>query len=277
MKRTIALAVALVGAAALGALAVAYSAAAPGDAPARPAPAPTKATTAEFSVRQETAIREIVRQYLVQHPEVLVDAARAYDERQSALQAAATKDGARKNLAALISADDSAAAGKDVAHAKVAVIEFFDYHCGFCKHAAPAVKKLTVSDPAVKVVFRDFPVIREESEFAAEAALASRAQGKYAGFHFALMNATGVLTHDRVLDIAKKSGLDTARLEADAKSPAVQKALDETHKIARELHVDGTPAFIIATLDGSYVDVIPGFRDDRDILASIDKAKKAAG
>lgn len=286
MKEKLAIGLALAGAAALGALAVAYSNAQPdrqAAAPSGPAPAtlsvkataPAAPTTSAFNAQQEGAIREIVRQYLLQHPEVLADAAAAFDKKQSAITAAAARDGVKKNLAELLSDEDGARAGKNIEKAKVAVIELFDYHCGYCKHAAPIVKQLTKSDDAVKVVFRELPILRKESEYAAEAALAARAQGKYTEFHFAMMDSSGVLTRERILDLAKKSGIDAAKLDAETKSAKVRKAIDETRRIAREMRVDGTPAFIVTTMDGSYVDIIPGFRE-ADLKASIAAAKKAA-
>lgn len=292
MQKNLALIAALGGAALLGALAVAYSNASP-DAPANGAPkaaqaakpattteAPAttvvKPTTTRFNAGDETAIREIVRAYLLEHPEVLADAAQAYDRKQEKIQAEAGLKGVKANLAELLSDEDGYRAGKDLSKARVAVIELFDYHCGYCKKALPLVRELTKSDPAVKFVFRELPILREESEFAAEAALAARAQGKYAELHFAMMEATGTLTKDRILDIARQKGLDVAKLQADIKSPAVKKAIDETHRIAREMRVDGTPAFIVTTFDGSYVEVIPGLPRD-NLKAAIAAAKKAAG
>ncbi|MBY0420937.1 MAG: DsbA family protein, partial [Parvularculaceae bacterium] len=246
MKDNLAIGLALAGAAALGALAVAYSNAQPERKLGPPtqqteaaaptlsvkATAPAAPTTSTFNAQQEGAIREIVRQYLLQHPEVLADAA-AFDKKQSAISAAAARDGVKKNLAELLSDEDGARAGKNIAKAKVAVIELFDYHCGYCKHAAPIVKQLTQSDESVKIVFRELPILRKESEYAAEAALAARAQGKYTELHFAMMDASGVLSRERILDIAKKTGLDAAKLDADTKSPKIRKAIDETRRIAR--------------------------------------------
>lgn len=282
MKQKLAMFAALAGAGLLGALAVAYSNAGSGAPAAKtaasqaPATTVVKPSTSTFSAPQESAIREIVRAYLIEHPEVLADAARAYDEKQEKLQAEAARTGVKTNLAELLSDEDGFRTGKDVSKAKVAVIEFFDYHCGFCKKAVPLVRDLTKSDPAVKFVFRELPILREESEFAAEAALAARAQGKYLDLHFAMMEASGALTKDRIFDIARQKGIDVARLEADINSPGVKKALDETHRIAREMRIDGTPAFIVTTLDGSYVEVVPGMPRD-GLKEAIAKAKKAAG
>lgn len=273
MKSKLALGAALVGAGLMGALAVAYSNAR-SDAAGQSAKAGAP-TTSAFDGAEEEAIKTIVRAYLVEHPEVLVEALNGYDEKQRVAEEAAMKDNAKKYLAELLSPEHGYVAGAAPERAKVAVVELFDYHCGFCKRALPTVMDLTKSDPAVKVVFRELPILRQESEFAAKAALASRAQGKYSDLHVALMGSTGILDKERVEEIAKSKGVDVARLEADAKSPDVQKALDETEKIAKEMRVDGTPTFIVATLDGGFIDVIPGFSPE-GLTKAIADAKKAS-
>lgn len=273
MKTRLALGAALVGAGLLGALAVAYSnAGADKSGQSVKSGAPT---TAAFDGPQEEAIKTIVREYLVEHPEILVEALNGYEEKQRVAQESAMQENAVKHLAALSSPEHGYVAGADPSRARVVVVELFDYHCGFCKRAMGLVQELVKDDPDVKVAFRELPILREESEFAAKAALASRAQGKYADFHFALMGATGVLTKDRIKEIAKSRGLDVARLEADWNSREIETALDETKRIAEDMRVDGTPTFIIATLDGGYVEVIPGFRAE-SLTEAIAEAKKIA-
>jgi protein-disulfide isomerase len=273
MKSNLAIGAAIAGAALLGALAVAYSNAQPGKGgQSVKAGAPT---TAAFDSAQEEAIRTIVRAYLTEHPEVLVDALNGYEEKQRIAQEAAMLENAQKNLTILASAEHGFVAGADPAAADVVVIELFDYHCSFCKRAMGTVRDLTRNDKRVKVVFRELPILREESDYAAKAALAAREQGKYAELHFAMMEATGVLTKERIEEIAKKAGLDVARLKADAEKPGVKTALAETERIARDMEVDGTPTFIIASVDGGFVEVIPGFRAEA-LNEAISKAKKAA-
>lgn len=273
MNKNIAVGAALAGAALLGALAVAYSNA-QGDkgAPKQPEQSHkvAAATTSAFSLDQEQAIRSIVRTYLLEHPEVLLEVSAAFE----AKQASARLDTARENLAALTSAEHGFVSGANPAAAKVAVVELFDYHCGYCKKAMGMVRDLTKSDPAVKVVFRELPILRQESEYAAKAALASRAQGKYYDLHFAMMGATGILTKDRVAAIAKEKGVDLARLEADINGKTVQESISETEEIARALNVDGTPTFIVASTNGAFIDVIPGFSAE-SVMKAIAEAKKA--
>jgi protein-disulfide isomerase len=273
MKSKFAVGAALVGAGLLGALAVAYSnadQAGGGQSVRSSAP-----TTAAFDSAEEEAIRTIVRSYLIDHPEVLVEALNGYEDKQRVAQETAMQENAVKHLAALASPEHGHVAGADPARANVVVVELFDYHCGFCKRATGMVRELTKSDPAVKVAFRELPILREESEFAARAALAARAQGKYAELHFALMDASGVLTRDRIKDIAKSHGLDVGKLEADAASPETTLALDETRRIADAMRVDGTPTFVVASLDGGFVQAIPGFRAE-DLAEAIAAAKKVA-
>lgn len=273
MKINPAVGAALAGAALLGATIVAY-----GNAQSAKPAQSVKAgepTTAAFDGAEEEAIRTIVRSYLIDHPEVLVEALDAYSEKERVAAETKALDNARKNLAALTAPDHGFVAGSNPAAAQVVVIELFDYHCGFCKKAMGMVRELTKADPAVKVVFRELPILREESEYAAKAALAARTQGKYSELHFAMMSATGILTKDRISEIARANGVDVKRLEADIGSAAVKKSLEETEKIAREMAVDGTPTFIIASLDGDFIEVIPGFREE-SLIEAIAKAKKAA-
>jgi protein-disulfide isomerase len=123
-------------------------------------------------------------------------------------------------------------------------------------------------------VFRELPILREESAYAAEMALASREQGKFLDFHFAMMNATGTLTKDRVLSIAKQTGLNTAALEKAQKDPSVDEAIRSNKLLAQSMGAEGTPTFIIAAVDGSYVNVIEGYSEEA-VRDSIAKAKAA--
>jgi protein-disulfide isomerase len=271
MNTKIAAGAALAAAALIGVLAVAYGGArSSGEKQSRPA---KSAVSGVFSEAEETAIRAVVREFLIEHPEALVDALRAYSEREQAAAAAKAKEDAKARLPELLNEAHGFAAGADLAKAKVAVVELFDYHCAYCKRAASFVRDLTKKDPQVKVVFREFPILRRESDIAAELALAARAQGKYMDFHFALMDANGVLTRDRLKKIAESRGIDFAALEKRAADPDIKAAIEETHRIAAALFVDGTPTFIVASLDGNFLEIVPGADDD--LLAAAIKAAKA--
>jgi len=255
MKSKIIIGAALAGATVLGALAVSIGSA-------------QQSHPETINGVDRAAVEQIVRDYLNDNPEVIIEALNNYAELHA-------QKAASDALPKLLDKKTGAEAGKNVAAAKIAVIELFDYHCAFCKRGSNFVKTLTKKDSDIKVVFRDLPILRKESDLAARFALASREQGKYADFHFALLNSTGVLTEDRIISIAKNVGLDIDALKKAEKSPALEDALKENRKIAQSLNLDGTPSFIVATLDGKFIKVIPGYRPN-DVGDAIKAAKKAS-
>lgn len=221
------------------------------------------------SVPDRAAIEQIVRDTIREDPSIIVEALNLYSENH-------LKDSVRARLPELLSEESGFVAGKNIGGAKVAVIEFFDYHCGFCKRSAGFVQEMIKGDPGVKIAFRELPILREESEVASRFALASRAQGKYQDFHFAMLGESGVLTEKRILEIASDLGMDVNKLKADSQDKAFSDIIDSDRAAAREMGIDGTPTFIVASLDGEFIEVIPGYRPDAvtDAIAQAKKKKK---
>lgn len=210
------------------------------------APATAEATppgaVGSFSVEQVQSIREIVRSYLIEHPEVMVEVSRELEKKQQAMQAIEHEKVLREHKNALFSGRHDFVFGNP--KGDVTVIEFFDYNCGWCKKAVDDVALLVKGDPKVRVVMKEFPIFGENSTFAAKAAMAATRQGKYWDFHMAMMREKQV-TKDNVFTIAQKVGLNVAKLKADMNDPELDKALAETHQLAQSLAIEGTPAFIV--------------------------------
>lgn len=131
------------------------------------------------------------------------------------------------------------------ANGSVTIVEFFDYRCPYCKQVAGIVTDVLAADKDVRLVFKEFPILGEDSVDAARAALAAHRQGGYARFHAALMNSKGVLSLGRIFALAHEIGLDTDRLRADMDAPEILDALRANHALARALNIQGTPAFVI--------------------------------
>lgn len=127
----------------------------------------------------------------------------------------------------------------------VTVLEFFDYNCSYCRKMAPRLGELLGEDAGLRLVYKEFPVLGPGSVFAAKAALAAQKQGRYQAFHEALMQASGPLTQAEVLEIAQSMGLDTERLEADMKDPAIEEAIERNFALAQDLGIFATPSFVI--------------------------------
>jgi protein-disulfide isomerase len=127
----------------------------------------------------------------------------------------------------------------------VTIIEFFDYTCPFCKAAEPRLEQLLKEDKKVKLVIKEFPILRPVSLVAAKASLASVKQGKYPVYHQTMMNFRGQLTEEAIFDMAKQAGLDVERLRTDMNAPEIADAIIGNFNLARALRIFDTPTFII--------------------------------
>ena len=128
--------------------------------------------------------------------------------------------------------------------ASVTIVEFFDYRCPYCKRVAPEMAALLASDPDIRVVYKEFPILSPESLYAAKAALAANLQGQYRPMHDALIGLKGTLDNAAVLQAAGEIGLDLAKLQQDMESAAVIDELRSVHELATALAIDGTPTFL---------------------------------
>ena len=190
-------------------------------------------------------IETIVHDYLLSHPEIIVEVSQRLDVQQAAATDKARKD-ALFALGPKALTDPNVAFVSGPSDAKVTVAEFFDYRCPHCKASMTAVKHLIDGGAKIRVAFIERPILTPDSLWAAQAAVAARRQGdKYVPFHFALMATSGELAKDRILDIAKSVGLDVAKLEKDMADPAVLDSIKASNGLADKLHFDGTPTFVI--------------------------------
>ena len=134
------------------------------------------------------AIEKIVRDYILQHPEVLMESVRLYQERERTAQKERTRESVSARLTDLQQDPSSPVAGTA---GGVTVVEFFDYRCGYCKRAEGTIRKLLADHPDIQFVFKEFPILGPESSVAAKAGLAANKQGGYLMFHQALMTLPG--------------------------------------------------------------------------------------
>jgi len=206
------------------------------------APAATTADAGPFSPEQKQAIERIVKDYLLQNPEILIEVGKELEKRQASMQVAEQKRLIVENKGQIFAAPTDFVLGNP--NGDITVVEFFDYNCGWCKRAVDEIVKLTAADSNVKIVMKEFPIFGENSTIAAKAAMASIKQGKYWEFHRALMKERQV-TKDNIFPIAEKVGLDVAKLKADMDNPEYDAAIKATADIAQALGIEGTPGFIV--------------------------------
>lgn len=206
---------------------------------------PVVATAEPFTPEQREALDERIRSYLIENPEVLLEAFEVLERRRQAAEATQDADllAARRNE--LI--DDGFSPVMGNPEGDVTVVKFSDYRCGFCRQAFPVMDTLIESDPGVRVVIKEFPILGEDSVFASRAALAASAidPGLYARFHAAMLTYRGQLTEETVLALAERSGADMDALRLEMDNPDIVTNIRATYALARDLRVEGTPSFVV--------------------------------
>jgi len=207
--------------------------------------APVSAQT--FSDDQRHEIEGIVKDYLLKHPEVLQDVMAALDKKQQEADAEKARSTIKNNNATLFNSPHQVVLGNP--QGNLTVVEFFDYNCGYCKRALPDMLTLLKTDPNLRFVLKEFPVLGEGSVEAAHVAVAARMQDptgkKYIEFHQKLLGGRGPADKAHALAVAKEVGFDMARIEKDMTSAEVKTTIDEDMKLADALGVNGTPSYVV--------------------------------
>ena len=209
--------------------------------------APPAASAQSFSDAQRGDIETIVRNYLIAHPEVLEEAMTELGKRQAAAETAKHEATIEQNADAIFNSPRGVVLGnKD---GDVTFVEFFDYNCGYCKRAMADMLDLLKTDPKLKVVLKEFPVLGPGSVEAARVAAAARMQDKtgkkYLEFHQKLLGGRGQADKAHAMAAAKDAGFDMARLEKDLASPEVRATIEENFKLAEDMGLNGTPSYVI--------------------------------
>src|SRR5262245_704120 len=217
----------------------------PAAAPTAPAGAPSAAAepSGAFTAAQRKEIEAIIKDVLINNPEVLLEAQNALEAKMDKIQADRMAVAIKEHANELYRPASSPVVGN--VKGDVPVIEFFDYNCGYCKKAFSEVAQLVDKDKKVRLILKAFPILAKGSEEASRVALAARLQGKYWEFHRAMLESQGQANEASALRVAEKLGLDMARLKKDMASPEVKKEIEDTRQLATKMGIQGTPHFIV--------------------------------
>ena len=207
-----------------------------------------------FTDDQKKAIGELIKDYLIKNPEIMIDVQSALEAKMEKEQSEKLRSFMSENAKDIYRNPQSPVAGDP--NGDITVVEFFDYNCGYCKRGLPEVQKLIESDKRVRMVFKELPILSKGSEEAAKAAFAAKAQGKYWEFHQAMLSNKGQANEASSLKTAETLGLDMAKFKADMASPAIEAELEKVKELAKKMGINGTPHFLVG--DKS----IPGAPED---------------
>jgi len=199
-----------------------------------------RAMPSAVGATDQARIERVVHDYVLAHPEILPEAMQKLREREVADQQVQARKVVAANRGAILKPFAGAWAGNP--QGDVTIVEYFDYNCGYCRAGLPVVAQLLASDPKVKLVYREYPVLSEESGVAAKLSLAAADQGKFAAFHDALY-AGGQLSKESMMAAARTAGLDLNK--AAALAPRAEKEIAANLALGREMGLTGTPSWVI--------------------------------
>jgi protein-disulfide isomerase len=222
-----------------------------------------------FSAGQKAEIEAIIKDYLLQKPEVLREAIGVLEARERAAEEKAREKAVSDPSSTLFSPVNQAVIGDP--GGKITLIEFFDYNCGYCKRALSDLARLMKDNPDLRVVLRDLPILSPGSVEAAKIANAflRQFQGeKFWEFHQKLLGSRGQVGKAEALAVAKDLGADMDKLAKDAAAPDITSGIEESGKLAKSLLVTGTPTYVIGE------DVAVGAVGYDELEAKVENIKK---
>ncbi|ETW10595.1 DSBA oxidoreductase [Roseivivax marinus] len=210
-------------------------------------------------------IKSLVLEAIRENPEIVLEAIDILERERAAAQATSAAEVLDRWRDALEADPNAPVLGNP--DGDVTVVEFFDYNCPYCRRVKPEMEALLDADSNVRVVYREWPILGDGSIFAARAALASREQGKYEEFHWALMGMNGRAEEASVLRVAREVGLDIEQLREDMESDAVETHIADSMELTQALGFNGTPSFVIGDA------LLPGFVEADALREAVETAR----
>lgn len=199
-----------------------------------------------LSEADRATLHDEIRAYLLQNPEVIMEAVAVLEERQNEGQAQADADLVRANADAIFDDGHSWVGGNP--DGDVTLVEFMDYRCGYCRRAADEVESLLEADGDIRFIVKEFPILGEESLRASRFAVATQqtaGDDAYKAVHDALMTYNGTMNETGFLRLADSLGLDANAIIAEMDSDSVSDVIAANHALGRELQINGTPSFVM--------------------------------
>ena len=211
----------------------------------------------------------MLRETLRANPEIILEALQVLQERRDGASQVQQSAAIKANSSALLEDAESFVGGNP--QGDVTVVEFFDYRCPYCRQSLATLRALIKADPRVRLVYKEFPILGVQSLIAARIAVAARKDRRYEALHDALMQAPSPLDEEQALRLAAAAGFDQAALAETMKAPEVEAILQANHLLARDLGINGTPAFIVGET------LMPGVASLEDLQRLVGQVRTRGG
>lgn len=215
----------------------------------------------DASVRDRAAIEAVVRDYILEHPEIVREAmVKLENQRRTAL--------IEDNRTALET--PFAGAWEGAAKPQVTLVAFMDYACGYCRATVPTIARLLKEEPGLRVVYHELPIISPGSIPAARVSLYAAEAGHFPAFHHAMYTG-GSVEKDAIMDAARKAGLDPAKVKEELDNNARNSTISQNVRLAQALEAEGTPVLVVGD------QIFYGAASYDALKAAIDQARKRSG
>ena len=206
---------------------------------------------------ERTEFRAEVRAYLLENPEVLMEAIAVLENRQAQAELLRDDQLVATNINALVDDGFSYVGGNP--DGDITIIEFTDYRCGFCRRAHPEVAELIETDGNIRIITKEFPILGEQSVIASQFAVATKivaGDEAYKLISDALMNMRSDVTPASLSALASAFDLDGDAIMAEMDSPEVREVLASNRALGDRMQITGTPTFVFGDqLVRGYVDL----------------------
>lgn len=208
-------------------------------------PEPAVVAAPDMSGQDREAIETIVRNYLLDNPEIMLEVQAALENRQREQQRLAQSEAINGYTDAIFLSPTDGIIGNP--EGSVTIVEFFDYNCGYCKRALDDMDAMLAADPDLRFVLKEFPILGPDSQKAHVVSMAFRSlhPDKYADFHRSLLGGSGRADEQKAMDIALELGADEAALREAMGNPEINEAFALTYDLANALSITGTPSYVI--------------------------------
>ncbi|MBK1636461.1 DsbA family protein [Rhodovulum adriaticum] len=195
---------------------------------------------------ERSAFRAEVRAYLLDNPEVLMEAIGVLEERQAEAQAQNDVALVQVNSDALFRDPASWVGGNP--EGDVTLVEFVDYRCSYCRKAHEDVAQLVESDGNIRFIVKEFPILGEQSVISSQFAVATlqvAGPEAYKQVHDALITFRGTVTPENLQRLAESFDLDADAILAQMDAPEVKQVITENRALAQRMQISGTPTFVL--------------------------------
>lgn len=197
---------------------------------------------------EKAAFGAAVRDYLMENPEVLVEAINVLETRQQAASEENDKVMVQTNAKDIFEFPGDWVGGNP--EGDVTMVEFIDYKCSYCKKAYEVVEEVLAKDKNIRFVVKEFPILSEQSVLGARFAVAVKqvaGDAAYEAVHDALMDFRGDMTLESLTRLAEENKLDPAAIMAQMNGEEVTAVLRANAQLAERMGISGTPAFVVGS------------------------------